>query len=150
MSDQVKAVVVDANAPGRLSVQPARLAPAAPTDVTVRVTAISLNRGEVKRAVTMSEPGARPGWDFAGVVEEAAKQGGGPPAGARVVGILLSGGWAERVRVPVQNVAVLPDGVQDQRRVVIALLRPCRELAGLIKQPADRGDREGAEQRQRQ
>lgn len=113
MSDQVKAVVVDANAPGRLSVQPARLAPAAPTDVTVRVTAISLNRGEVKRAVTMSEPGARPGWDFAGVVEEAAKQGGGPPAGARVVGILLSGGWAERVRVPVQNVAVLPDGVSD-------------------------------------
>jgi NADPH2:quinone reductase len=113
MSDQVKAIIVDASAPGRLSVQPAKLAPAAPTDVTVRVTAISLNRGEVKRAVTASEPGWRPGWDFAGVVEEATKQGGGPPVGARVVGMLLSGAWAERVRVPVQSVAVLPDGVSD-------------------------------------
>jgi NADPH:quinone reductase len=113
MSDQIRAIVVDPNAPGRLSVQPATLAPAAPTDVTVRVTAISLNRGETKRAVTQSDPGARPGWDFAGVVEEAAKQGGGPPVGARVVGYLLSGAWAERIRVPVQNVAVLPDGVSD-------------------------------------
>ncbi len=119
MSDQVKAIVVDANAPGRLSVQSAKLAPAGPTDVTVRVTAISLNRGEVKRAVTASEPGARPGWDFAGVVEEAAKQGGGPPVGARVVGILLSGAWAERVRVPVQSVAVLPDGVSDAQAATL-------------------------------
>jgi NADPH:quinone reductase-like Zn-dependent oxidoreductase len=113
MSDQIKAIVVDAKAPGRLSVQTVSLAPAQPADVTVRVTAISLNRGETKRAVTQSEPGARPGWDFAGVVEEAAKQGGGPPVGARVVGYLLSGAWAERIRVPVQNVAVLPDGVTD-------------------------------------
>ena len=113
MPDQVKAIVVDTKAPGRLSVRAAPLAPAAPTDATVRVTAISLNRGETKRALTTSEPGWRPGWDFAGVVEEAAKQGGGPPAGARVVGMLLSGAWAERVRVPVQNLAVLPDGVSD-------------------------------------
>lgn len=113
MPDQVKAIVVDTNAPGRLSVQAAPLAPAAPTDVTVRVTAISLNRGETKRAVTTSEPGWRPGWDFAGVVEEAAKQGGGPPAGTRVVGLLLNGAWAERVRVPMQNLAALPDGVSD-------------------------------------
>ena len=119
MSDQVKAIVVDPNAPGRLSVQPATLAPAAPTDVTVRVTAISLNRGETKRAVTQSEAGARPGWDFAGVVEEAAKQGGGPPAGARVVGYLLSGAWAERIRVPVQNLAVLPDGVSDAQAATL-------------------------------
>jgi NADPH2:quinone reductase len=119
MSDPIRAIVVDPNAPGRLSVQTATLAPAAPTDVTVRVTAISLNRGETKRAVTQSEPGARPGWDFVGVVEEAAKQGGGPPVGARVVGLLLSGAWAERVRVPVQNVAVLPDGVSDAQAATL-------------------------------
>lgn len=119
MSDQVKAIVVDANAPGRLSVQAVKLAPAGPADLTVRVTSISLNRGETKRAVTQSEPGARPGWDFAGVVEEAAKQGGGPPAGSRVVGILLGGGWAERVRVPAQNVAVLPDGVTDAQAATL-------------------------------
>jgi NADPH:quinone reductase-like Zn-dependent oxidoreductase len=100
-------------------VQTATLAAASPTDVTVRVTAISLNRGETKRAVTQSEPGARPGWDFAGVVEEAAKQGGGPPAGARVVGYLLGGAWAERIRVPVQNLAVLPDGVSDAQAATL-------------------------------
>jgi len=119
MSDSVRAIVVDANAPGRLSVQSVKLAPAAPTDATVRVTAISLNRGETKRALTQSEPGARPGWDFSGVVEEAAKQGGGPPAGSRVVGILLSGAWAERVRVPVQNLAVLPDDVSNAQAATL-------------------------------
>ena len=56
MADQVNAIRVDAKAPGRLSVQSAPLAPAAPTELTVRVTAISLNRGETKRAVTQSEP----------------------------------------------------------------------------------------------
>jgi NADPH:quinone reductase-like Zn-dependent oxidoreductase len=119
MTEQVRAVVVDANAPGRLSLQQAALAPAAPGELTVRVTAISLNRGETKRALTQSEPGARPGWDFAGVVEEAAKQGGGPPAGARVVGYLLSGAWAERIRVPVQNVAALTDGVSDAQAATL-------------------------------
>jgi NADPH:quinone reductase-like Zn-dependent oxidoreductase len=119
MSEQVRAVVVDANAPGRLSLQPFALAPAAPNELTVRVTAISLNRGETKRALTQSEPGARPGWDFAGVVEAAAKQGDGPRAGARVVGYLLSGAWAERIRVPVQNVAVLPDGVSDAQAATL-------------------------------
>lgn len=119
MSDQIRAIVVDPNAPGRLSVQTATLAPAAPTDVTVRVTAISLNRGETKRAVTASDPGARPGWDFAGVVEEAAKHGAGPAAGARVVGYLLGGAWAERIRVPVQNLAVLPDGVSDAQAATL-------------------------------
>jgi NADPH2:quinone reductase len=119
MSDQIRAIVVDPKAAGKLSVQPAPLAPAAPTDVTVRVTAISLNRGETKRAVTQSEPGWRPGWDFAGVVEEAAKQGGGPNVGQRVVGMLLSGAWAERIRVPVQSVAVLPDGVSDAQAATL-------------------------------
>jgi len=119
MSDQIRAIVVDPNASGRLSVQAAPLAQATPADVTVRVTAISLNRGETKRAVTQSDPGARPGWDFAGVVEEAAKQGSGPPAGSRVVGYLLSGAWAERIRAPVQNVAVLPDGVSDAQAATL-------------------------------
>jgi NADPH:quinone reductase len=119
MSEQVKAIVVDPNASGRLSVQPVKLAPAQPTDATVRVTAISLNRGEVKRAVTAAEPGWLPGWDFVGVVEEAAKQGGGPPVGARVVGMLGSGAWAERIRVPVPSLAVLPDGVSDAQAATL-------------------------------
>ena len=89
------------------------LPPATPNDVTVRVTAISLNRGEVNGALSVSEAGARPGWDFAGVVEAAASDGSGPATGTRVVGMLPTGAWAERVRAPSHAVAALPDGVSD-------------------------------------
>ena len=117
--DQIRAVVVDKADPGRLAVRLAQLAPAAPGELTVRVTAISLNRGEVKRAVTAMETGARPGWDFVGVVEAAARRGGGPGVGARVVGLLPTGAWAERVRAPVNAVAVLPSGVTDAQAATL-------------------------------
>jgi NADPH:quinone reductase len=113
MPETVRAVVVDRSTPEGLAIKPDELLPAGPSDVTVRVTAISLNRGEVRRAVTQGEPGARPGWDFAGVVEQPAPDGGGPPVGTRVVGILPAGAWAERVRAPSHSVAPLPDGVSD-------------------------------------
>lgn len=112
-SEAVRAVVVDGKAPGRLAIRPFPLAPSRPGDVTVRVSAISLNRGEVRRAVTLAEDGWRPGWDFAGIVEEAAREGDGPKLGARVVGLLPEGAWAERVRAPSHALAVLPDSVSD-------------------------------------
>jgi NADPH:quinone reductase len=56
----------------------------------VRVSTISLNRGEVRR-VQMAEDGFNPGWDLAGTIEQAAADGTGPRAGARVVGFLPSG-----------------------------------------------------------
>jgi NADPH:quinone reductase-like Zn-dependent oxidoreductase len=59
----------------------------------------------------MAAAGWRPGWDLAGVVERAAADGSGPPAGARVVGILTEGAWAERVGVPTHALAALPDEV---------------------------------------
>jgi len=113
ISSEIRAIVVDAAEPDRLAVRAAKLAPAAPGEATIRVTAISLNRGEVKRAMTTMETGDRPGWDFAGVVEEAAQVGGGPLVGARVVGVLPSGAWAERLRAPIGYLAVLPGGVTD-------------------------------------
>lgn len=62
----------------------------------MRVAAVSLNRGEVRRALTATAlpEGWRPGWDVAGVVEQPAEDGPGPKKGARVVGFLRSGGWA--------------------------------------------------------
>ena len=79
----------------------------------MRVSAISLNRGETRRALQQAEPGWRPGWDFVGVVETAAADGSGPIPGTRVVGLLPSGAWAERVNCRTHAVAALPDAVGD-------------------------------------
>jgi NADPH:quinone reductase len=111
MPQQVRGVVVDPAAPGKLSIKPVELRDPDRDEVAVRVTAISLNRGETRRAVQQAEPGWRPGWDFAGVAETAAADGSGPKPGTRVVGILPSGAWAERVNCRTHAVAALPDAV---------------------------------------
>ena len=113
MPQQIRAVVVDAAAPGKLAIKPVELRDPDRDEVAVRVTAISLNRGETRRALQQAEPGWRPGWDFAGVVETAAADGSGPKPGTRVVGILPSGAWAERVNCRTHAIAVLPDAVGD-------------------------------------
>ena len=82
-----------------------------PSEALVRVKAISLNRGEVRRSRTISPPGARLGWDVAGIVEKAAADGTGPKAGERVVGMVTSRGWAELVAVPSNALAVLPANI---------------------------------------
>src|SRR5215471_16726431 len=105
MPRQVRAVVVDPAAPGKLAIKPVELRDPDRYEVAVRVTAISLNRGETRRAVQQAEPGWRPGWDFAGEVETAAADGSGPRPGTRVVGILPSGAWAERVNCLTHAVA---------------------------------------------
>ncbi len=45
------------------------------------------------------------------MVEQAARNGAGPKAGARVVGFVPNGGWAEYVAVPTNGLAELPEQV---------------------------------------
>jgi NADPH:quinone reductase-like Zn-dependent oxidoreductase len=116
---ETRAIVVDPSSNERLAIKSVPLAPAYRDEVTFRVRAISLNRGEVNRAVRVAEPGWRPGWDFAGTIEATAPDGGGPPVGTRVVGMLASGAWAETIRVPKESVAALPDSVTDAQAATL-------------------------------
>lgn len=109
-SERVRAVVVDPGVAGRLALQEVDAPAPQRAEALVRVHALSLNRGEVRRAST-ADAGWRPGWDFAGVVERAAVDGSGPREGTRVVGLLSSGAWAEVVAAPTVAIAALPDAV---------------------------------------
>ncbi|HET6509008.1 MAG TPA: zinc-binding dehydrogenase [Baekduia sp.] len=82
----------------------------APGEVLVAVDGYSLNRGEVLRLLRRRRRGDRPGQDVAGRVLSPA--GDRLQPGARVVGHVLAGSWAQRVCVPADQLAVLPDGVE--------------------------------------
>ena len=105
-----QAVVVDQKAPGKRIIQDIAMPQTLPAEALGRVSAISLNHGETRQSI-QAEDGWLPGWDLAGVVEQAASDGPGPPAGGRVVGFLPEGAWAQYVAVPTHALAPLPDVV---------------------------------------
>ncbi|MER9710468.1 zinc-binding dehydrogenase [Mesorhizobium sp. M0213] len=82
----------------------------APHEALVSVRAVSLNRGEL-RLLSIRPNGWVPGQDVAGIVERAAADGSGPAVGARVAALVDQAGWAERVAVPTDHLAILPDDV---------------------------------------
>ncbi|MER8573613.1 zinc-binding dehydrogenase [Mesorhizobium sp. M1338] len=79
-------------------------------EALVSVRATSLNRGEL-RLLAIRPNGWIPGQDIVGVVERAAADGSGPAVGARVAALVDQAGWAERVAVPTDRLAMLPDDV---------------------------------------
>ena len=132
----IRAVIVDPDAPGRLVIREVEAPEPAPSEALVRVSAISLNPGETRRALA-ARAGWRPGWDLAGTVEQAAADGRGPAAGARVVGVKESGAWAEVVAVPANALAELPADVSFAQAATLPVagltaLRALERLTGLI------------------
>ncbi len=100
---------IEVNEAGELALIEAALPRARQGEVLVRVSAVSINRGEVLRA-RASGGGFRPGWDFAGEVIE---NSGAPrlAPGTRVAGFLPVGAWAEMLAVAPRQIAPIPDGV---------------------------------------
>ena len=101
------AIFVDPAVEGRLVIREAPDPVPLPSEAVIRVASISLNRGEIRRSLSAAA-GWRPGWDFAGTVEWAAVDGSGPKEGMRVVGMLASGAWAERIVAPTHALAEIP------------------------------------------
>ena len=134
----MKAVISDQNAHGWVAIGDAQEPRPDSNEAIIRVTAVSLNRGEVNRA-RQSVTRVRVGWDLAGVVAKAAANGQGPPEGARVVGFSRRlEGWAERVAIPVQDMAEILEGVSDIDAATLPVagltalyaLERCERLAG--------------------
>lgn len=107
---KIRAVVVNPDVSESLVIKEVDAPTPAGNEAVVRVKAISLNRGEVRRSTTAAA-GWRPGWDLAGVVEIPAADGSGPAVGTRVVGLVRSGAWGELVSVPTHSLAELPASV---------------------------------------
>jgi NADPH2:quinone reductase len=137
LMSKIRAIVVDPEAPGRLEIQEVEEPEPASSEALVRVNAISLNRGEVRRAMNADEPGARPGWDLAGTVERAVADGSGPDEGTRVVGFLPTGAWTELAAVPTNALAELPDGVSFEEAATLPVagltaLYALEKVSGLL------------------
>lgn len=106
----MRALVAAPNAPGRIEIREVAEPEPAADHTVVEVHATSLNRGECS-ALRDADEGWRPGWDLAGSVVRAAADGTGPAEGARVVGWVNGGAWAERAAVRTDHLAEIPDSL---------------------------------------
>jgi NADPH:quinone reductase len=104
----MRGYITDPAAPGGLRLADDLPEPEpAPHELLLEVRAFGVNRGELF-LLRQRPDGWRPGQDVAGVVVRAAADGSGPAVGESVVGVVDGAGWSERVPVPTNWAALLP------------------------------------------
>jgi NADPH2:quinone reductase len=108
-TDTMQAVAATPDGPGWAELRVVPVPEPAPDEALIAVRAFALNRGEL-RLLAMRD-GWVPGQDIAGVVERAAADGSGSPAGTRVAALADWHGWAQYAAVPARRIAPLPDTV---------------------------------------
>lgn len=106
----MRALLVDRSTPSGLRLGETADPAPTPHQALVRVTATSLNFGEVAHGIADVPDGTVLGADAAGVVERAAADGSGPAAGTPVVTLDLTGAWAELRAVDTRALAAVPAG----------------------------------------
>jgi NADPH2:quinone reductase len=126
----MRALVARPSAPHGLELADVDAPRPLPGEALVEVKAVSLNRGEA-RYLPARQEGTVHGWDVAGVLGAAAADGRGPSEGARVVGLVDEGAWAELAAVRTDRLAELPEGVSFEQAATlpVAGLTAVRALA---------------------
>ena len=120
----MKAIIVNKTAPLKLTFGELPDPQPLPNQTLIKVAAVSLNRGEIAYRPALLPDGSPLGWDFAGTVEQAARDGSGPQQGTRVVGIAPVNAFAEYVAAGTDQIAALPDAVsfEDAATLPVAAL----------------------------
>ncbi|WP_394848214.1 hypothetical protein LZC95_12195 [Pendulispora brunnea] len=107
----------------------------------VSVVAFAVDHADAELLFDLRES-CIPGGDVAGVVLQPAADGSGPPRGARVVGRVDEGAWAERVVVPSSALAVVPPEVTLVQAVASPdpqVIAPWHDLHGALEALQDQG-----------
>ena len=104
------------------------------SDILIKVTNISLNRGELDFPWESDKPA---GWDAFGIVTETSTDGQGPKIGERVLTWSFSGAWSQYRVVDRANVAIVPESVPAAvaAALPVAGLTALRSLRALQLQP---------------
>jgi len=114
MTDTIRRVTASPGGAEVIAVTTGALRGPFSNETVVRVSAFSMNRGELNRARNAETADMQIGWDFAGTVETAAADGSGPAAGTRVVGFSTRmEAWAELVSIPTTHIAPIPEAVSN-------------------------------------
>jgi NADPH:quinone reductase-like Zn-dependent oxidoreductase len=118
--DTMDALAVEETAPQRFHLAHLPVPTPAPHEALIEVHAVGVNPTDLALR-DAAPPGAVLGHELAGVVRRAAADGSGPPAGARVAGLVMGGAWALQAAAPAAGLAEVPRGVDLRAAATVPL-----------------------------